>query len=386
VLTLPANPIEAVVHADPYPYYADLVAHAPVHRDETLGLWVASSARAVTAVLASGLCRVRPRAEPVPRALVGTAAGAIFGHLVRMNDGLGHRALKPAVARAIDTVSPPSVHELSARWARVLVHELALDDFTHQLSSHVIATLLGVPGALLRPVAHWTADLAGALGPRSTPEQIERGAFAAARLLDVFQAMSPVENDRTEPRLFAVLEREAQADGPAMSAIAANGIGLLTQAYEATAGLIGNAVVALAARPELRRDASRDLVLLRRCVEEVARHDAPVQNTRRFLASPGIVAGTAMQEGDAVLVLLAAANRDPAANPDPDRFDPTRAHRRTFTFGSGAHACPGQSIATAIAAAGVAALLSAAVDLERAAERATYRPSVNVRIPLFDRT
>ena len=52
----PKDPIAAVTHADPYPYYADLVAKTPVYRDEALGIWVASSADAVTGVLTSESC------------------------------------------------------------------------------------------------------------------------------------------------------------------------------------------------------------------------------------------------------------------------------------------------------------------------------------------
>src|SRR5260370_23240595 len=94
----PTDPIAAVTHRDPYPYYARLVAERPLYHDRDLGLWVASSAEMVNAVLASELCRVRPPAEPVPRALAGTAAGEVFRRLVRMNDGDGHQPLKRAVS------------------------------------------------------------------------------------------------------------------------------------------------------------------------------------------------------------------------------------------------------------------------------------------------
>jgi cytochrome P450 len=104
-------------------------------------------------------------------------------------------------------------------------------------------------------------------------------------------------------------------------------------------------------------------------IEEVLRHDPPVQNTRRFVAQAGTVAGREMREGDAVLVVLAAANRDPAAP--------------LFSFGAGRHACPGQSLAATIARAGVEQALAAGVDPAPLAEGVSYRPSVNVRIPLF---
>jgi len=109
-----------------------------------------------------------------------------------------------------------------------------------------------------------------------------------------------------------------------------------------------------------------------------------VQNTRRWVGAAGRVNGQDMVEGELVLVLLAAANRDPAANPRPDIFDARRADRRLFTFGVGAHACPGEMLAVGIAAAGVTALLDAGLDPAILPARLTYRPSGNTRIPLFD--
>ena len=68
-------------------------------------------------------------------------------------------------------------------------------------------------------------------------------------------------------------------------------------------------------------------------IREVLRHDPPVHNTRRFIAADGAIAGQRVAAGDTVLVVLAAANHDAAANPHPERFDVARVDRRTFTFG-----------------------------------------------------
>ena len=136
----------------------------------------------------------------------------------------------------------------------------------------------------------------------------------------------------------------------------ANLLGLMSQTYEATAGLIGNTLLALARDADLRRRASGDDALLRRIVQEVLRHDPPVHNTRRYVAEDGIVAGQPMKAGDAILVVLAAANRDPALHARPHRFDPERADKSCFTFGHGRHACPGAHIATELAVTGVQAL------------------------------
>ena len=115
------------------------------------------------------------------------------------------------------------------------------------------------------------------------------------------------------------------------------------------------------------------------------RHDPPVQNTRRFIVADGLVAGQRMAAGDTVLVVLAAANHDAAANPAPERFDAARASPRTFTLGAGVHGCPGEQLAITIARAGVEQLLARAVPLAALADAVTYRPSGNLRVPLFAR-
>jgi hypothetical protein len=146
---------------------------------------------------------------------------------------------------------------------------------------------------------------------------------AAGCLLDLFRSLRAAGRGRSREGLLAVLAQHAERAGQAdADAAVANGIGLLSQAYEATAGLIGNALVTLAAHPPVRAEVASDPGLLPHVIQEVLRFDSPVQNTRRFLAGAATIAGQAMDEGGSVLVVLAAANRDPSANPDPDRFAP----------------------------------------------------------------
>ncbi len=380
-ITLPRHPVAAVTHADPYPYYAHLTARQPVYRDEGLGLWVASSAEAVIAVLASELCRVRPPGEPIPRALLGSPAGEIFGHLVRMNDGPSHAKLKPAVSSALNAIDTDIIMRESRRWAGALASELDLMEFVFGLSAYVIGTLLGIPRASLPQAAAWTGEFVLCLAPTSTSEQIEQGKLAAGHLLELFRSLHASQPSDTILSGLAGAATRAGHGDPDL--IAANGIGMLSQAHEATAGLIGNSLLALASHRDVRAEVGADPDLLAALIQEVLRFDPPVQNTRRYLARSGTVAGRDMKDGDAVLVVVAAANRDPSANTDPERFDIRRKDRRYFTFGAGAHACPGEALATTIAGAGVAELLRSGIDLERLAETATYRVSVNTRVPLF---
>ena len=206
-----------------------------------------------------------------------------------------------------------------------------------------------------------------------------RGGVAAGELLALFNDVVPDTTDN----LLTILAREARRVGcDEREIIVANGIGFLFQAYDATAGLIGNTLLALASHHEVYAQLTADPNLLGEVIDEVLRYDPPVQNTRRFVASGGELAGQIMDEGDRILVILAAASRDPSINPHPARFDLSRKDRRTFTFGTGVHACPGAPLATIIARAGLAHLLAMGADLMRLTNPVIYRPSQNVRIAL----
>ena len=387
----PDDPIAAVTDPDPYPYYADLVARRPFYRDDTLGMWIASSARAVTAVLSSDLCRVRPPSEPVPKALLGSPAGDIFGRLARMNDGTAHALLKPAVS-AVTARFVTRAAEAAGRWARHLAEELEpethperVTDLAFRLPIYTLASLLGVAPDMLAETAAYVGDFVRCVAPGGTAEQLERGQAAASRLIAAFRGLPHSRNLEGDDTLLSALRREASrgGGGDEGAAIVANGIGFLSQAYEATAGLIGNTLVVLGRHADTRRHLEADRGALRSVIREVARYDPPVQNTRRFLARDAVVAGEAMRGGDGVLVIVAAANRDPYANPHPTRFDTLRGEPRSFTFGMGAHACPGEMIATTITEAAVERLMACGVRTESLMEAMTYRASANTRIPMF---
>lgn len=387
----PKNPVAAATHPNPYAYYTRLLTEQPLYRDEGAGYWVATSAAAVSAVLTSDLCRVRPNGEEVPNALVGSDAAEIFRRLVRMNDGSRHDPMKKAVAQTLHNVDTSRLARLSALHSKHLIDSLEpqihlhhLTDFVFHLPVYVVASLLGIPQAKLAQTVHWINDFARCLAPLSNPEQIEQGKEAASHLLNLFKAT--MENTRSEADigLLSMLTAEASMVGhPEGENVVANGIGLLFQTYEATAGLIGNTLLLLARNETLFRQVQAERELVRPLIREVLRYDSPIQNTRRYLAASGSVAGRTMHESDMVLVVLAAANRDPAVNAHPEQFDIFRKDARLFTFGLGSHACPGEHIASSIACIGIEHLLNSGFHVSSLSQTVSYRPSGNARIPLL---
>jgi cytochrome P450 len=382
--SFPDNLLQAAAHPDPYPYYAVLLAYRPIYREEAIGLWVALGAVAVADVLASPLCRVRSATEPVPSPIAGSKAGDVFGNLVRMTDGARHVVLKPAIGATIDAFDPGVLTGAARRIAAGCLEACGtdaagIDRFARSFPVRVIAEMIGLPPEAAPEAAQLIADFTRCLSPLSSPAQIENSKAAATQLLRLLEECA----GRKRGGVPMQLERLMSLGVTQREAALANLLGLMSQTYEATAGLIGNTLLALARDADLCRRASGDDALLRRVVQEVLRHDPPVHNTRRYVAEDGIVAGQPMKAGDAILVVLAAANRDPAMHARPHQFDPDRADKSCFTFGHGRHACPGASIATTLAVIGVQALMARGVPFDDLPQGLRYAASVNARIPIF---
>lgn len=117
--------------------------------------------------------------------------------------------------------------------------------------------------------------------------------------------------------------------------------------HETTMNAASTLVALLLEDPAHQDRLRADPSLARAFVEEMLRHRSPAQNFARRATCPVTVAGQRVEEGDAVLLSFAAANRDPERFPDPDRFDPDRDVSGHLGFGWGIHMCPGAALARA---------------------------------------
>ena len=148
---------------------------------------------------------------------------------------------------------------------------------------------------------------------------------------------------------------------------------LLVAGFETTVNLIGNAVVALHREPGAWSRLVADPGLAEAAVEETLRFDPPVQMTIRFAREDVELGGRRLPHGSLVLVLLAAANRDPAAYADPNRFRLDRqGEPEHLAFSSGIHYCLGAPLARLEGTLALRALIERWPDL-------TLRPGARRR-------
>jgi hypothetical protein len=103
---------------------------------------------------------------------------------------------------------------------------------------------------------------------------------------------------------------------------------LLIAGNETTTNLLGNAATVLAAHPDARAEIVADMSLLPNAIEEVLRFDGPVPTLTRTTTTDVEIRGHTISAGEKVMLLLAAANRDPRIFDDADRFDIHRVARK----------------------------------------------------------
>jgi cytochrome P450 len=133
---------------------------------------------------------------------------------------------------------------------------------------------------------------------------------------------------------------------------------------ETTVRLLSTAVMLIGEDADLQARLRADRSLIPNFVEECLRFESPVRGDFRLSKVPVTVGGVDLPAGTTVMLVNAAANRDPAKFEDPDKFDPERANARTHvTFGRGAHSCPGAPLARTEAVVGLNRLLDRTADI-----------------------
>ena len=216
-------------------------------------------------------------------------------------------------------------------------------EFASRLPIAVVAALLGVPEedhGWFRAVA---TDLTIALEGITSVPRLGRADAAMDDLGAYFGDL--IEARRQEPRgdLASALVAVHDTDGTRLSGdeLIGNMMLLLTAGFETTSFLLGHALLLAFAHPEHAARLRTDPDFAPGFVEEVLRFEPPVQATSRWAETDLELLGTVVPAQTKLVLLLAAANRDPRRYPEPDRFDPDRTDIQPLSFGAGAHYCLG---------------------------------------------
>jgi len=192
----------------------------------------------------------------------------------------------------------------------------------------------------------WSSDASRMLDADLDEATIQRGLLAFMSLVNYLNGI--FEERRANPRddlLSALLAAEEEGDRLSEEELRSTVVLLFVAGHETTMNLIGNGTVALLRQRDQWDRLIADPSLAPGAVEEVLRYDGPVHLTARTATVDCEVAGVAVEAGQGLVTLLAAANRDPERFPDPDRVDIARPDNHHLTFSHGIHYCLGAALA-----------------------------------------
>jgi cytochrome P450 len=214
-----------------------------------------------------------------------------------------------------------------------------------RLPVQVICDMIGVPAEDRGRVWAWSEAIAGFMSPDS--ESVRAAAVALDQFRDYCGAMvSEVRRTGRGPDLALELLNGHDNDDLSEDELVAMYLLLLFGGSETTTNLIGNGFLALMRHRSQWDRLVADPSLVRGAVDELMRFDSPHQFLPRVAASGFELAGRAISAGETIIVLHAAANRDPLVFEQPDELDVTRPNRgELLSLGHGPHFCLGSALA-----------------------------------------
>ncbi|WTW18060.1 cytochrome P450 [Streptomyces sp. NBC_00019] len=376
--------------SDPYPAYAWLREHSPVHWTKLpsgVEAWLVTRYADARQALADQRLSKNPDhhagdAQGKSRTgIPGERSANLMTHLLNI-DPPDHTRLRRLVSKAF---TPRRVAEFEPRVQELtdsLIDRFApqgqadlIHDFAFPLPIYAICDLLGVPREDQDDFRDWAGMMirhgGGPRGGVARSVKKIRGYLA--------ELIHRKRGDLGDDLISDLIRASDHGEHLTENEAAAMCFVLLFAGFETTINLLGNGTYALLRNPDQRARLQNSIErgeteLLDTGIEELLRYDGPVElATWRYATEPLVIGGQPIAVGDPVLVVLAAADRDPARFAAPDSLDLSRGDNQHLGYGHGIHYCLGAPLARLEGRTGLETLLRRLPDLELAADPADLR-------------
>ena len=380
------DPFDPAFKADPHPMYHRLRSEHRVWRVPGQGESVLTGYDECLAVLrdprfsTNPAHRIWPDGADVPDFRTGMSdSGA---RVLLFLDPPDHTRLRKLVSKAF---TPRTVERLRPHIAELvdgILDEAAergeLDvvaDLGYTVPVTVICELMGVPVEDRHLFGPWSSDATRLLdGFSITPEEAMAAAAGALNVVQYFAGVFEERRKRPGDDLVsALLEVEEEGERLTEAELHSMVVLLFIAGHETTMNLIGNGTYALLRHPDQLRRWQADPSLTPSAIEELLRYDGPVHVTGRIPTEDIEVGGELFRQGEQLVCLLAAANRDPDRYPDPDALDIGREDNLHLTFSQGIHYCLGAALARVEGQVALGKLVERFDEIELLTDPVEYR-------------
>jgi cytochrome P450 len=377
---------------NPYPVLAELRTSAPVFWSEKGKYWLVSNFADAHSILGDLHFEKGPprwRQQNLLAKLLQGGPMASYSTTSMLNaNPPDHTRLRSLVNKAF---TPSMINQM-----RTHIEELATElldavqdknqmdviaDFAYPLPAIVIAEMLGVPAGDRDKFKVWSHAITAVLDPAGP------GLIDLAKVMHAYRELNnyliPLVEDRRKQRqndlISALVDAEEGGTHLTQAELLANTVLLLIAGHETTANLIGNGTYALLRNRDQLDLLTADLNLLPGAVQEFLRYDSPVQMVRRIADEDTELSGKKILSGQNVIVLLGAANHDPAIFEDAEKLDIRRSKNRHISFGHGIHHCLGSSLAALEAEIAMRQLLKRMPNIKLGSQEPQYKQPFSLR-------
>ncbi|MGI8967595.1 MAG: cytochrome P450 [Chloroflexota bacterium] len=380
------------VRADPHSFYHHCRSISPVVRDSIFGHWLVTGYTETAAGLRDqrlSAKRMLPSDALPPddvhalRPIVDLSAAQML-----FLDPPDHGRVRSVVAKAFTPKRAEVMRQKITAIVEELIAPLAegaeldlVSQVAYPLPAIVIAEMLGVPAEDRDLFKIWCDDFIRFVGTTAlSGNELLRAAASASAMTEYFRDLVTARRLCPHDDLLTDLIR-AQDEGRVVSEheFLANCILLLTAGHETSTHMLGNAVLALLEHPAQREIFTHEPEGVAAAINELLRYDGPVQFIARTAKEDLALGDAVIRRDERVLLMLAAANRDPRAFPEPDTLDLRRGGERVLAFGHGVHVCLGAPLARLEAEVGLTVLLQRFPHLHKTSTADKWQSTITFR-------
>jgi pimeloyl-[acyl-carrier protein] synthase len=380
---------------DPYPMYRKMREKTPVYWSETWNAWVLTgfeeNAQALRSpLLFSSRGRVTyllnqlPPGEREQYELVESHYTVGLTHA----DPPDHTRLRGLLTKSF------APQEMAARLTRIqaVVDELLdrvtgrgemdiINDFAYPLPAIIVAEMLGAPVEDIERLRNWAIGVNRLFeaGGRTSSAAVANAQQSLLELRDYINWLADQRQDESRDDVISRLVAAEREGELSRTELVATAVTLFVAGHETTTYLIGNGMLAFLKHPSQMELLRSRPELADQAMEEILRFDTSVQRVWRRAVQDIQFGQKLIHNGDLVLCMLGAANRDRKKIRDPDQFDILRSGERNLGFGLGIHFCLGAPLAHLEVPAAVTSLLQRFPHLELACDELHWRKDVSLR-------
>jgi cytochrome P450 len=381
------DPYDYATFCDPYPIFARLRQEAPVFYNEPLDFWLLTRHADVLAAhndFQRFSSTAGPTIERMPREMTSSILLGQDPPQHRWHRKVIGKVFTPRRINALEPYIRQRCSDLLDGFRGEPEFDVA-EQFALQLPLNVISELLNIPHSL-RDEIHTLADQT--LARTDDPDLAEKQMTASIRIFEIFHGLVVERESNPGDDIISVImttEVDDDEEGTKTRKLDAAEVAIRFQeiafaGHETVAKGIPNGTIAFTSFPDQRRLLASDLSLSGAAADEVLRYDPPSQLQGRLTLTDVTLHGVTIPANSRVMLSTAAAMRDPAAYPDPDRFDISRiSDPSTIYFGFGIHRCIGAHLARLEMRVAFEELVTRFPDFAVDESRAVRHVSSNVR-------